>query len=205
MNPTVKLFILSAALLAGSACTTSPPSNTLNVCDIFEEKKGWYKEAAKSRKEWGSPISTMMAIMYQESRFEAKARPPRKKILGFIPGPRPASAYGYTQALDETWEGYKRSAGRYGADRDDFADSVDFVGWYNDQSSKRSGISKSDTYRLYLAYHEGQGGYNRGTYNKKQWLKDVAAKVNRRANDYKLQLQGCEKDLKKRKKFLGIF
>ena len=45
----------------------------------------------------------------------------------------------------------------YGADRDDFNDAIDFIGWYNDQSSRRSKISKSDAYNLYLAYHEGQG------------------------------------------------
>ena len=70
---------------------------------------------------------------------------------------------------------------------------------------KKKIISRNDAYRLYLAYHEGHGGYNRGSYKSKQWLKDVAAKVNRRANTYKSQLQGCEQDLKKRKKFLGIF
>ena len=79
-------------LLAG--CTTSPPKDVNNVCAIFEEKSGWYDDAADSREEWGSPISTMMAIMHQESRFKAKAKPPRKKIFGFIPGPRPSDAYG---------------------------------------------------------------------------------------------------------------
>ncbi len=56
---------------------------------FFDEKDGWYEDAADAREEWGSPISVMMAIMHQESRFKAKAKPPRKKILGFIPGPAP--------------------------------------------------------------------------------------------------------------------
>ena len=188
------LLLLGSLWLVG--CTTSPPSNVNNICDIFEEKDGWYDDAADSRDEWGSPIPVMMAIMHQESRFKAKAKPPRQKIFGFIPGPRPSNAYGYSQALKSTWDGYKRSAGSYGADRDDFGDSIDFIGWYNDQSRRRNGIGPHDTYDLYLAYHEGHGGYSRGTYNKKSWLTGVARKVQRRADTYQGQLQGCEEELK---------
>ncbi len=96
-----------------------------------------------------------------------------------------------------TWKSYKRSAGRYGADRDDFADAIDFIGWYNDQSNRRSGIARNDAYRLYLAYHEGQGGYNRGTYRNKQWLINVARKVQRRASTYRQQLLACEESLRR--------
>lgn len=190
-------------LLVVAGCTTSPPSNVNNICDIFDEKRGWYDDASDAKKEWGSPIPVMMAIMHQESRFVAKAKPPRKKIFGFIPGPRPSDAYGYSQAKKSTWKDYKRGGGNYGADRDDFGDAIDFIGWYNAQSKKRSGISTSDTYRLYLAYHEGHGGYNRGTYKSKKWLTDVARKVERRAGSYQQQLSGCEKDLKKGGWFFG--
>ena len=188
--------MVGLSLVAG--CTTSPPTDVNNICAIFREKRGWYEEAADARDAWGSPIAGMMAIMYQESRFKAKAKPPRKRILGFIPGPRPSDAYGYSQALGSTWEGYRRSSGNYGADRDDFADAIDFIGWYNYQSHRRSGISRSDPYRLYLAYHEGHGGYNRGTYRSKGWLQDVARKVDRVAGQYQRQLNGCEEDLKDR-------
>ena len=197
--------MLLLVLLAVAACTTSPPQNVNNLCDIFREKDDWYDDAVDASKEWGSPVPVMMAIIYQESRFKAKAKPPRKQILGFIPGPRPSSSYGYSQAKKTTWQEYKRSAGRYGADRDDFADAIDFVGWYNYQSHKRSGISRKDPYRLYLAYHEGHGGYNRGTYRKKKWLLDVAKKVERKAGTYQVQLQSCEDDLEKDGWFFGWF
>lgn len=197
--PTLALL----TLLAG--CTTSPPSNVNDICSIFREKDGWYHDAADARDEWGSPIAVMMAIMHQESRFVAKAQPPRKKILGFIPGPRPSDAYGYSQAKKATWKAYKRSAGNYGADRDDFADAVDFIGWYNHQSHKRNGINKADSYRLYLAYHEGHGGYSRGSYKSKGWLLDVARKVERRASSYSGQLKTCEEDLKDKGWFFGWF
>lgn len=198
-------MLITLLALSSIACTTSPPSNVNNICAIFSEKSGWYEDAADARDEWGSPIPVMMAIMHQESKFKAKAKPPRKKIFGFIPGPRPSNAYGYSQALESTWDGYKRSAGRYGADRDDFGDAIDFIGWYNSESYKRSGIPKTDAYRLYLAYHEGHGGYNRKTYRKKQWLVSVAQKVKRRASSYTQQLNGCEDKMQDDGWFFGWF
>ena len=200
----MRLFALTlATLLAG--CSTSQPANIGNICAIFEEKDDWYEEAADAREEWGSPIPVMMAIMHQESRFHAKAKPPRKKILGFIPGFRPSNAYGYSQALDSTWETYERSSGNYGADRDEFADAIDFIGWYNEQSHRRNGIARNDTYNLYLAYHEGQGGHSRGTHHNKQWLLKVARKVQNRANSYQTQLNVCQEKLQDDGWFFGWF
>lgn len=196
MMTRVALIVTTALLLAG--CATTPPGDVNNLCSIFREKSKWYDDAADARDRWGSSIPVMMAIVHQESRFDAKAKPPRKKILWVIPGPRPSSSFGYTQALKETWQVYKRDAGNYGADRDDFGDSVDFVGWYNHESYRRSGIRKDDPYHLYLAYHEGHGGYNRRTFKNKQWLKDVATKVSRQSQRYAQQLATCEDEFQRR-------
>lgn len=190
------LLILAAVLLL-VGCASSPPKQANNLCAIFKEKKDWYKAARKARDRWGVPISTNMAFMHQESGYNSKAKPGRKKILWVIPGPRKSNAFGYPQAKKETWAWYKREAGNWGADRDDFADAIDFIGWYNHVSHERNGISKTDAYRLYLAYHEGHGGFARGTFNKKPWLKKVAKKVQTQSAQYRQQLLGCEKSLQK--------
>lgn len=195
ISQTVSALIAFALL---SACATSPPEQVDNVCDIFREKSGWYEDAKESRARWGVPISVSMAFMHQESRFVATAKPPRKKLWGVIPGPRPSDAYGYSQAKDSTWEWYQRSTGNYGADRDDFADAIDFVGWYNNVSHKELGIDKQDAFRLYLAYHEGHGGYRKQSYRSKDWLVDVARKVDRQAKRYNSQLQECSEELEPR-------
>ena len=189
-------LILLFSLL--SACVTSPPEQVDNVCDIFREKSGWYADAKESRARWGVPISVSMAFMHQESRFVATAKPPRKKLWGFIPGPRPSDSYGYSQAKNSTWEWYQRSTGNYGADRDDFGDAIDFIGWYNNVSNEQLGIDKQDAFRLYLAYHEGHGGYRKQSYRSKEWLVDVARKVDRQANRYNSQLQDCSQELEPR-------
>ncbi|TQV78151.1 hypothetical protein FKG94_13820 [Exilibacterium tricleocarpae] len=188
-------FALLLACLWLSGCVTSPPKKVNNVCDIFDEKKGWYKDAKAAQKEWGSSIPVMMAIMHQESRFRPKAKPPRTRILWIFPGPRKSSAYGFPQAKDTTWDWYKKSTGNWGADRDDFEDAIDFIGWYNAQSRKRNKIAADDTYHLYLAYHEGHGGFQRRTFKNKGWLKQVAKKVSARSHSYRRQLATCQERL----------
>ena len=66
------------------------------------------------------------------------------------------------------------------------------------------GISKNDFYNQYLAYHEGQGGWKKGTHQNKEWLIDVAKNVERNANKYNNQLKDCENKLNKKGLF-GIF
>lgn len=186
-----KILILTLACML-AACTSSPPKHLTNACSIFDEKDGWYKDAKKASKRWGIPIATNLAIMHQESRFVAKAKPPRTKILWVFPGPRKSSAYGYSQAKKETWKWYKRESGHGGADRNDFDDAIDFIAWYNHITVKRNKVKPNDTYNLYLAYHEGHGGFSRGSYKKKSWLIGVAKKVDRLAKSYDAQLTKCE-------------
>lgn len=147
---------------------------------------------------YGVPIHVPMAMMYQESSFRSDALPARDYVFfGLIPWGRISSAYGYSQALTPTWQDYIRETGNRGADRDDFDDAIDFMGWFISKTYKINGISKWDAYTQYLNYHEGWGGYRKKTYNKKQWLVKVAKKVNDRSYRYAKQLKTCESDLDK--------
>ena len=191
----VHALVLLIYLLATCGCFATVPRNVNNSCSIFEEKHRWYRAADDAEERWGVPVAVQLAIIHQESRFNAYARPPRRKILWVIPGPRPSSSYGYTQALRTTWSEYTRATRSWGADRDDFADAVDFIGWYGDRSARRNGIRRSDAYRIYLAYHEGDGGYRRATYRNKPIIVAAAGKVRDRAALYGRQLAGCRKKL----------
>ena len=183
-------------LLLLPACTATPPKNTQNICSIFLEKDDWYIQAKDAYEKWGIPINVTMAIMHQESRFVADAQPPRPWLLGIIPWFRSSSAYGYAQAQDGTWDDYlKNSQSIWSADRDEFADACDFIGWYCSISKQQLGIALTDTKKLYLAYHEGHGGYQRKTYTKKPWLMDIAKKVSKKSNLYLTQLSTCKDEL----------
>jgi hypothetical protein len=183
-------IVLLSCLFIG--CSDNPPKNLSSSCEIFYEKDNWYKAAHSSFKKWGVPIHVQIAIIYQESRFVQDAKPPRDTLLWVIPWFRTSSAYGFAQVKDSTWDWYREKSGNRWADRDDFEDAVDFIGWYGSVSHKTLGISKWDTYKQYLAYHEGHGGFKRKTYLKKPWLVKVAKKVKARASRYHTQLSRCE-------------
>jgi hypothetical protein len=195
MSYSLQRLPILAVFAVLTACATAPPQQPTDLCSIFFEKDDWYEVSDEAAKRWGVPIPVLLAFIYHESGFRADAQPPRTRILGFIPGPRPSSAYGYPQALDSTWDWYREATGNGGADRDDFADAVDFVGWYNHISHQRNGIAKTDAYRLYLAYHEGHGGYARGSYRGKAWLSRTARRVATSASRYQQQLHTCASQL----------
>src|SRR3546814_4460646 len=132
-----------------------------DVCSSDLEQGGWfnnwYKATARAQKKYGVPKAIILATIRQESSFRANAKPPRRRLLGFIPWTRPSNAFGFPQALDSTWDSYCKSTGNYGAERDDFSDAADFVGWYYRQSHKRNGIALNDAYHLYMTYYLGHG------------------------------------------------
>jgi hypothetical protein len=191
-------------ILVLTSCASTPPQNTTNICSMFEERRSWYKAAVKSERRWKTPLTVSMAIIEQESSFSARARPERTKLLGIIPWSRPSSAFGYAQVLDGTWNEYKESAGNWGARRSSFADAIDFVGWYTSNSNRINSIARDDAYNNYLAYHEGNGGFTRRTYNSKAWLIDVSRQVQANANLYSRQYSQCESDLS-RNWFMRLF
>ena len=191
-----RLLTPICALLLVS-CNAYIPSNTENICQIFEGNLGWYKDVKIARKRWGIPAHITMAIVYQESSYRAKARPKRPTFF-FIPLPRRSSAYGYAQAQDPAWNDYRRETGNWGHDRDDFGDAVNFIGWYSNKSSKVLGISKWDAYSQYLSYHEGWTGYRNQSFKKKPSLMKVAEKVRRVSSQYAKQLESCEGRLEKK-------
>lgn len=190
----IKPALIFFALIGLAGCSSNPPKETHdNICYIYDHDSDWEEAAHDSAKKWGTPEYILMAFIHQESRFTHDAQPPREYALGLIPLPRSSSAYGYCQAQDPAWYDYQKATGNWSARRTDIEDSLDFIGWYNYQSYKRNGISRNDPYNLYLAYHEGQGGYSRKTYQNKTWLKKVAYKVTKRSMLYKKQLQVCGK------------
>lgn len=190
-------MVFTLVLLAGCA-SKKAPNNLSDICTIFENKPNWYKAAKKSTKKWGGPIHVPMAIIHQESRFKANAKPEMQYFLGIIPKGRASNAYGYSQALKSTWGEYEKEVGSRYKSRDNFTHSMDFVLWYMNKTYQRNQVSKWDAYAQYLNYHEGHGGYSRGSYNNKQWLLNVAKKVDTRSKQYAAQLKTCTQKLDKK-------
>ncbi len=194
----LRLVRAAAALLVltvAAACASGgPPPRQDDVCAVFARHPEWREAVRASEARWGAPAYVQMAIIWKESSFRHDARPPRRYVgFGLIPWGRVSSAYGYSQALDGTWDRYLRETGRSSwlASRTDFADAADFVGWYMATTLRENSVPMGDAVTHYLNYHEGHAGYRRGTYRQKRWLIDAARRVGAQSERYRQQMRSC--------------
>lgn len=185
-----KMTRLIVSLLLFLLPFPTPASQT--VCQLFVEKPNWRTAAQKAAQHWQVPVSGLMAIIWQESRYGKGATPEHSKWLKWIPWIGAKNAFGYAQATNATWFDYCQSRKRLRADRSHFADAIDFVGWYLNRAHETLNISKEDIYHLYLAYHEGISGYRSKKWESKIWLKHVAKKVEKQQRLYQQQIKNCD-------------
>ena len=189
-----KLFRVMALVLLAASCgvgSGKAPRQLDNACSILSERPTYLAAFKAAERKYGVPVHVQMATIYQESKFVSDARTPFRYAAGVVPLGRQSSAYGYSQALDGTWEEYQDQTGKRSARRDRIKDATDFMGWYMAQTQSRLGVPLSDARNQYLAYHEGRTGFSRGSYNSKPWLVRVAGEVGQRSNLYAVQLRSC--------------
>lgn len=191
MNRYLRLAIVALVASCGGGGGYKAPSNLENACAIIKERPKYLAAMRTTERRWGIPIHVQMATIHQESKFIGNARTPHQYALGIIPVGRQSSAYGYSQALDGTWGDYLKATGKRRARRDNINDATDFMGWYMHGSNQQLGLSKHDAASQYLAYHEGRGGFSRGSHFGKPWLLTVAARVGQRSETYRAQLASC--------------
>jgi hypothetical protein len=182
------LSLLAACGGGGGGPQDVRPSNVADLCAIYRDNPHWAEAATEAERRWGAPQEVKMAIIWRESTFRNDARP--VKYLAGVPVGYASSAFGYAQAIDGTWEWYRKDTGAEG-ERDVFIDAIDFVGWYMAKTREMTGVPTWDAYNQYLAYHEGQNGFNRGSWRQKQWLQRAAAQVAHQAEVYRQQRRSC--------------
>lgn len=193
MSRLLRAAVLLLLLASCGSGRFSAPRDLDNACSIVRERPKYYRAMKATERKWGIPVHVQMATIHQESKFIGNARTPHRFALGIIPMGRQSSAYGYSQALDGTWEEYQKAQRKRSAKRDRIEDATDFMGWYFHESEARLGISKYDARNQYLAYHEGRTGYANQTYNNKSWLVAVADRVQSRSEMYRQQLIACRR------------
>lgn len=186
-------ILLAFLASCGGGGNFSAPRNLDDACALARERPSYFRAMERTEDRWGVPVPVQMAMIHQESKFIGNAQTPHRFALGIIPMGRMSSAYGYSQALDGTWEEYQEEQGGRRTRRDDIEDATDFMGWYIHETAMRLGIPKGDAEAQYLAYHEGRTGFANRSYLKKPWLIDVAARVEARAEMYDGQLRACGK------------
>ena len=177
---------------------SSVPKYPQNACKIFGQNYLWYKSAKKSSKTYGAPIYIILAFVNKESGFNRWAKPKRTKLFKIVPYKRPSSSFGYSQAVNKTWELYKKETGNTLALRARFKDSVMFIGWYMSKTKNINKIPLNDSYRQYLNYYLGWGNYAKKTYKTDKKAIIFAKNVQKQSKIYKSQLKECQESLNKK-------
>ena len=190
-NNLINLIIF---LLFLSSCS-SVPKYPQNACKIFGENYLWYKSSKKSSDTYGAPIHVILAFVNKESGFNRWAKPKRTKLFKIIPYKRPSSSFGYSQAVNKTWELYKTETNNPLALRARFKDSVMFIGWYMNKTNKINKIPLNDSYRQYLNYYLGWGNYSKKVYKTDKNAIIFAKNVQKQSKIYKNQLKECQRSL----------
>ena len=176
----VLLFCVTFLYVTAEGSIATRAANNLdNACNLFREKIGWRTITSEASEKWGVPVSVILAIMHQESRFKSTA------------AAKTSTAFGYSQALDGTWEEYRAATKTTVADRTTLSDSADFIGWYMTRTTQKIGLPLEDVSAHYLTYHEGHAGYQSKRWKKQPKLIKIAHKVADRAKMYETQLQQC--------------
>ena len=174
---------------------SSVPKYPQNACKIFGQKYLWFKSAKKSSETYGAPIHIILAIVYKESGFMRYAKPPRKKYFKLPIGKRESSSFGYSQAINASWEKFQDETNKPLALRTRFVDSVLFIGWYMKKTNKINKIPLNDAYRQYLNYYLGQTAYANKAYKTNKKAIIYAKSVEKQSKIYKSQLRECQKSL----------
>ena len=189
-----KFFLI--LLLFLTACS-SVPKYPQNACKIFSEKYFYLKYTRAASKKWGVPISSILAVINKESAFKRFAKPKRTKLFKIIPYRRPSSSLGFSQAVNKTWELYKKENNKPRALRISFKNSSDFIGWYFLKTNKINKVSIKDTRNMYLNYYLGWSAYKNKAYEKDRKAIILAKNVEKQAKIYKNQLRECKSILNK--------
>ena len=193
LNKNFFYFIIFFFLVSCS----SVPKYPQNACKIFSEKYFYLKYSRAASKKWDVPISSILAVINKESGFRRFAKPKRTKLFKIIPYRRPSSSLGFSQAVNKTWDLYKKENNKLAALRISFKNSSDFIGWYFWKTNKINKVSLKDTRNMYLNYYLGWGAYKNKAYEKDRKAIIFAKSVEKQAKIYKIQLQECKSILNK--------
>ena len=191
-----KNFIYFIVFIFLASCS-SVPKYPQNACKIFGEKYSYLKYSRAASKKWNVPISSILAVINKESGFRRFAKPKRTKLFKIIPYRRPSSSLGFSQAVNKTWDLYKKENNKPIALRISFKNSSDFIGWYFWKTNKINKVSLKDTRNMYLNYYLGWGAYKNKAYEKDKKAIIFAKSVEKQAKIYKIQLQECKSILNK--------
>jgi len=97
MSKIFRAMILLVILGSCGSKNFSAPRNLDNACSIVSERPAYLRAFKAVERKYGVPVPTIMAMIYQESKFIGNNRTPHQYALGVIPVGRQSSAFGYSR------------------------------------------------------------------------------------------------------------
>ena len=128
MSRYLRAALLLLLLASCGGGNYSAPRDLDDACSIVRQRPSYLSAMKDVQRRWGLPVAVQMATIHQESKFIGNARTPFRYALGVIPMGRQSSAYGFSQALDDTWDEYRKETRNFGAKRDRIDDATDLHG-----------------------------------------------------------------------------
>ena len=149
-----------------------------SVCTIIKQHPDWLKSAKAVSKQYGVPVSVQLAIIKEESNFQGDAQNAH------------STATGFAQVLNKSWAVFEKATHQHRS-RSNFDAAVTYIGWYAAQVEHRTDINPNNAYKLYLAYHEGIGGYHHLQKHPKPQVTALAKQVAQNAKLYSQKIISC--------------
>ena len=185
----VSLLLLMTSISGKSDCVNSKVDNisdkpnstkskSSGICTLLKQHPAWLQAVQDTEKKWGVPAEVQLAIIKTESNFDANAKNSQ------------STATGFAQVLNKSWEAYLDANNKHDS-RNDFHAAIDYIGWYADQVRRYADINPTNAYKLYLAYHEGIGGYHHLANHPKPEVFKIAQNVKQTAEMYAQQMVSC--------------
>lgn len=169
---------LSYLLVTVSLSMISVVCKADSICSVLKQHPAWLQAVQDTAKQWGIPANVQLAIVKEESDFQANAKNPE------------STATGFAQVIDKSWDAYE-TATDHQYSRNDFRAAIGYIGWYAAQVQKYAKVNPSNAFGLYLAYHEGIGGYHHLATHPKPDVTRLAQNVAENAQLYSQQLVTC--------------
>lgn len=157
---------------------SSTNSKSSSICTLLKQHPTWLQAVQDTEKKWGVPAEVQLAIIKQESDFNANAKNST------------STATGFAQVINKSWSAYLDANNKHDS-RNDFHAAIDFIGWYANQIHRYADINPANAYKLYLAYHEGIGGYRHLATHPKPAVVKLAQNVQQIATMYAEQMVSC--------------
>ena len=149
------------------------------------------RRPSAAEQKYGVPVPVLMATVRKESGFKTTPSRHAPSCSASFPGPASPAPTAIRRRWTAHGRNTRRETGNFAARRTNFADAVDFVGWYHAKTADTYGVARNDTFSLYLAYYARLDRPMAAATGGQCRLAALCPRHRKMARDYAEQLRQC--------------